>query len=442
LIAVLDGSKVADLLPKPPGHSNSTLFQGLDAAKLQQQLLTGLQLLFTKVVVTHSSSSSSRGKTNVSTSTTQPATTAAEAVQPQAQASPGPGPASAAATTRGSSSSGAAAGVRARRHRQRHRPRARPQQQITTTNTTANAQQAPDSLPNSTPAASATAAMTTNSSSNASSSTGTTAGDDQASSKPAAAAVTSSTGAAAGNNTAKQGQVAAPAHTPPGGGRRLLRQLLWTADTALSGHWPGLHRAWAWPPAAGPEAVTAAGTQAQHQLAASGSTAAHTALAAARQLMAAGATADRAQAAALFRHDGSVILQSNSRCSYQFLVTRNPGLLYKQPQQQGLQHGASSGGEGSSHKGSSWWISAGALFAGVSAVLALAICFMSAQLWARYKVCGSDQTSVAFKVRWRGGSANPVAHCMHAHGLGERSAWVPSHHVCVQLTPCVQLLTP
>jgi hypothetical protein len=77
----------------------------------------------------------------------------------------------------------------------------------------------------------------------------------------------------------------------------------------------------------------------------------------------------------------------------QFLVTRNPSFLQPDAavaaqQQQGARDSMRRSRHSSSSniKGAGWWVSAGALFAGVSAVLALAVCYMSAQIWSRYKV--------------------------------------------------------
>lgn len=99
----------------------------------------------------------------------------------------------------------------------------------------------------------------------------------------------------------------------------------------------------------------------------------------------------------MYRQGSSIVLEphsSSSSCKYQFLVTRNPSLLQPDPQAAAAAAAAAArarGGVGggaarSSSKGGSWWVSAGALFAAVSAVMALAICYMSSQLWARYKV--------------------------------------------------------
>jgi hypothetical protein len=105
------------------------------------------------------------------------------------------------------------------------------------------------------------------------------------------------------------------------------------------------------------------------------------------EVAAAAATAPSTLAGAvLYRQASSIVLQPSSSCGYQFLVTRNPRLLQPEPDK------AAGAGVGAmqprSRRGHdrSWWVSAGALFAGVSAVLALVICYMSTQLWNRYRV--------------------------------------------------------
>jgi hypothetical protein len=97
------------------------------------------------------------------------------------------------------------------------------------------------------------------------------------------------------------------------------------------------------------------------------------------------------QGAVLSRQGSSIMLQPSSSCSFQYMVTRNPTLLQVDPQAAARAEsavGASRRHSNSRSSGSSssWWVSLGALFAGVSAVLALGICYMSSQLWARYKV--------------------------------------------------------
>lgn len=142
------------------------------------------------------------------------------------------------------------------------------------------------------------------------------------------------------------------------------------------------------PPAAAVAAVASSGNSST-QSAADSSTDADLQAEAADAAAAAAASSTGAGAGAvLYRQGGSIILQSSSRCGYQFLVTRNPALLQPEPSK-----AAGSAGYNALHaqssrhrRSSSWWVSAGALFAGVSAVLALAICYMSAQLWHRYRV--------------------------------------------------------
>jgi hypothetical protein len=91
--------------------------------------------------------------------------------------------------------------------------------------------------------------------------------------------------------------------------------------------------------------------------------------------------------AVMYREKRSIVLQPSSSCGYQFMVTRNPSLLQPDP------HLAAQAGprQGRAHSkmSRSWWVSAGALsqqVAGVLAVLALAVCCMSAQSWSGYKV--------------------------------------------------------
>lgn len=102
----------------------------------------------------------------------------------------------------------------------------------------------------------------------------------------------------------------------------------------------------------------------------------------------------------------------------QFLVTRNPSFLQPDPavaaqQQQGARDSMRRSRRNSS-KGAGWWVSAGALFAGVSAVLALAVCYMSAQIWSRYKVREAVRHSNSACVL-----------CLHAtYKQWQRAAWL------------------
>jgi hypothetical protein len=116
----------------------------------------------------------------------------------------------------------------------------------------------------------------------------------------------------------------------------------------------------------------------------------------------AAAAGDAALGAVLSRQGSSIMLQPSSSCSFQFLVTRNPTLLQADPQ--AAARAESAVGASRRHSSSSsWWVSLGALFAGVSAVLALVICYMSAQLWARYKVSTGPDRGLLGRYETHGG---------------------------------------
>lgn len=340
--------------------ASQQLLQGLDAAKLQQQLVQGMQLLFGQVTITTATNSTSRKGAAPDA--------AAETVQPGAD---GQNPTGGAAAAGARNSTPAA-----QQQNRRHHPRLRP-----SSNDTQGAHEATAGN-SSTGSSSSEARETDRSSSSAPGAAQVPAAANTSMAGPGVTNATGSTPAAAGggSTTSKPGAAHADtsaqppqAHTPSTAasnstGRKLLQELRSLVD------------------APAPAAAGASGAQDDSVV---DDTAQDSTGEADLQdeAAAAAATASSALAGAvLYRQASSVILQPSSICGYQFLVTRNPRLLQPEPDK------ASGGGVGAMQPRSrrshdrSWWVSAGALFAGVSAVLALVICYMSTQLWNRYRV--------------------------------------------------------
>lgn len=352
LIGVLDGPKAAALL-----QSGGKLYQGLDAAKLQQQLVLAMQVLFGQVVVTKPSntSSSSSSSTGGAGSTKQ---TAAGAAAQSKQA----GNTTAAAAGNDAEASGENPKVRRHPPRQRqrqHRPQ-QEQQQSSSASTPGSQQHTEHGKwrhrgPHGTMPGPAATDAGNSSSANApvnSTETATSAAGSESAAADSSVAGTSG---------------AAQSSQPPG--RRVLQKEL--------------------PAAAASTAVNAAAAGAAGNATEAAADADPAPLSEAEvedaddEAAAATAAGSTAKGAVLYRQDCSIILRPSSSCEYQFMVTRNPSFLQPDPQ---LAAEPGVRGPRKRSKSSSWWVSAGALFAGVSAVLALAVCYMSSSIWSRYKV--------------------------------------------------------